>query len=235
MQKAKPPTTIFVTGTDTGVGKTLLTAHWLHALRKAGRPALAMKPFCSGGREDVDMLQALQPGELPDSEANPFYFSAPLAPLAAARRVRDQIPLATALARIGALQSRCETLLVEGSGGVLVPLGPDYTVLDLVGQLPCATVVVARDRLGTINHTALTVRALAAVHRQPVAVILMTEARPDLSAKSNAGMLTRLLPGVPILRLPHLGPRATQAGSVRKNFRRVARCLQRLNVLAGLD
>src|SRR5581483_3100804 len=77
---------LFITGTDTGVGKTLLTAMLLHHLRVAGRRTLAMKPFCSGGRDDVELLHALQDGELTADEINPFYFSEPTAPLVALRR-----------------------------------------------------------------------------------------------------------------------------------------------------
>ena len=77
---------IFITGTDTGVGKTLLTALLLHHLRQTGVHALAMKPFCSGGRADVRLLQSLQRGELSDAEMNPFYFAEPIAPFVAAKK-----------------------------------------------------------------------------------------------------------------------------------------------------
>src|SRR5258705_9807549 len=82
----RPGKIIFVTGTDTGVGKTLLTGLLLHHLRTEGCHALAMKPFCSGGRGDVEFLHALQDGELSEREINPFYFHEPVAPLLAARK-----------------------------------------------------------------------------------------------------------------------------------------------------
>src|SRR5205823_6159208 len=84
---------IFITGTDTGVGKTVLTACLLHHLLQSGMDVLAMKPFCSGSRADVDLLQALQGSRLPDQEMNPFYFSDPVAPLVAARQARRKILL----------------------------------------------------------------------------------------------------------------------------------------------
>src|SRR5579859_4085747 len=127
---------IFITGTDTGVGKTLLTALLLFHLRKKGVRALAMKPFCSGGRGDIHLLQSLQPGELSDDEANPFYFPQPLAPLVAAKK-NHQIRLSDVLARIQKITRKCERLLIEGSGGLLVPLGENFTVADLIAALDC--------------------------------------------------------------------------------------------------
>src|SRR5882672_6525542 len=82
------PKILFITGTDTGVGKTLITALLLERLRSRGAHALAIKPFCSGSRQDVALLQSLQPHELSDEVMNPFYFHEPLAPLIAARRAK---------------------------------------------------------------------------------------------------------------------------------------------------
>src|SRR5438105_13102328 len=100
----------FVTGTDTGVGKTLFTGLLRHHLRKTGCHALAMKPFCSGGRADVELLQALQNHELTVEEINPFYFSEPVAPLISARRRKRVIHLPEVLDRIKKIQQRCEYL-----------------------------------------------------------------------------------------------------------------------------
>ena len=84
-QPIRCPRIIFITGTDTGVGKTLLTGLLLHHLRQSGCHALAMKPFCSGSRADAEFLHAVQDGELTLDEINPFFFAEPLAPLVAAR------------------------------------------------------------------------------------------------------------------------------------------------------
>src|SRR5258708_1600617 len=134
MALPKQPRIIFITGTDTGVGKTLLTGLLLHHRRQSGRPAWAMKPFYSGGRADVRFLSALQDGELTDDEISPFYFSEPVAPLISARKLRRRIELDDVLARIHALVAHLSaiknqkskiknppTLLIEGSGGLLVP------------------------------------------------------------------------------------------------------------------
>src|SRR4051812_15300908 len=113
---------LFITGTDTGVGKTLFTALLLHHLRATGCRALAMKPFCSGGRGDVKLLQSLQPGELSDEEMNPFYFKDPVAPLVATEARKKRIHLSDVIARVQVVQAQCDVLLIEGSGGLLVPL-----------------------------------------------------------------------------------------------------------------
>ena|SRR5579863_1088064 len=197
---------IFITGTDTAVGKTLLTALLLQHLRSQGVHALAMKPFCSGGLGDVRLLQSLQPGELTDDEMNPFYFNEPLAPLIAAipgRRIR----LENVVEKINAVARKCEVLLVEGSGGLLVPLGPQFSVRDLIAKLQCHVIVAARNRLGTINHTLLTIGALEqiGVPKRSIQIILMGVADPDLSAQSNNRLLGRLLPTLRIVSIPYLG------------------------------
>src|SRR5215212_7683018 len=107
---------IFITGTDTGVGKTLLTGLLLHHLRRSGQSALAMKPFCSGSLGDVKLLHQLQEGALSLDQINPFYFAEPLAPLVAARRERRRITMAQVLTTINRVAKRCDVLLIEGSG-----------------------------------------------------------------------------------------------------------------------
>src|ERR1700722_1153192 len=109
---------IFITGTDTGVGKTVVTALLLQHLRQTGCNALAMKPFCSGSRADARLLLSLQKKVLTLNEINPFFFKQPVAP-AAARGHRRIISLDTILQRIRAISGRCAVLLVDGVGGVL--------------------------------------------------------------------------------------------------------------------
>ena len=166
---------IFVTGTDTGAGKTVLTALLLAHLRGQGRDALGMKPFCSGDRGDARLLHSLQEGCLTLDEVNPFYFDKPLAPAAAPKRV----PFQVALGRIRALADRCGVLLIEGAGGLLAPLGDDYTARDLIAALKCKTMVVSRNRLGTINHTLLSIEALRGRHMRLHGLIFVGDDNPD--------------------------------------------------------
>jgi dethiobiotin synthetase len=220
---------IFVTGTDTGVGKTLLTALLLSQLRSSGCKALAMKPFCSGDREDARILHALRERELTLDEVNPFHFPEPLAPLVAARKHRRRIPLAEVLQRIkhirktiehSTLETGLSTLLIEGAGGLLAPLGEGYSLMDLMRELRGEVIVVSRNQLGTINHTLLTVRFLQENWERSapkqrfgtqerrefgIKVVMMDGGRPDLSSRSNARVLTELLAPVPVFSLPFLG------------------------------
>ncbi|HWY74158.1 MAG TPA: dethiobiotin synthase [Verrucomicrobiae bacterium] len=199
--------TLFITGTDTGVGKTLFTALLLRHLRESGCHALAMKPFCSGGRADVRLLQSLQPGELTDHEMNPYSFAEPVAPLVAREARRKKIRLGQVVAQIRKTHTKCETLLIEGAGGLMVPLGPGFTVADLIRKLRSEVVVVARNLLGTINHSLLTVGALKAIGNEPLALILMSSATRDLSSRSNQKVLADLLKPIPVMELPFLGER----------------------------
>jgi len=235
--------TIFITGTDTGVGKTLLTSLLLCHLRGNGGSAVAMKPFSSGSREDAELLHAIPDGGLTLEEINPFHFPEPLAPLVAARKQRRRIPLEAVLESIELVKSamapltpsaRPSTLLIEGAGGLLAPLGKNYSATDLILALRCSVIIVARNQLGTLNHTLLTARALAlgfpaipslaSLHsrlsfrsRRTVStsginakVVLMNARRADISSRSNPAVLSELLPGLAILSIPFLGKNASQ-------------------------
>ena len=99
-------TTFFITGTDTSVGKTVLTALLARHLRERGVNAAALKPICSGRRDDARALRAAMNGALTPDEINPWHFRAPMAPLLAARRERKRVALADVLAQVGAMQKR---------------------------------------------------------------------------------------------------------------------------------
>jgi dethiobiotin synthetase len=197
---------VFITGTDTGVGKTLLTALLLSHLRSSGCRALAMKPFCSGGREDVQMLQSVQHGELSDAEVNPFYFSAPVAPLVELEKTRRNISLKQVITKIRRIGKKCDRLLIEGSGGLMVPLGKGWLVEDLIAELDCRVIVVARNQLGTINHTLLTVARLRdkGIKRRNIMVSLMGGSKADASSASNEKILAQLLRPVSVVNVPDL-------------------------------
>jgi len=241
---------VFITGTDTGVGKTLLTALLLCHLRAQGLQALALKPFCSGGRADAEILRQLQDGELTIDEINPFYFPEPVAPLVSARKRRQNIPLEHVVQRIQSIAERLTQiprlpsgarrsmhrklktnnfLLIEGSGGLLVPLGEGYTVRDLIQRLACDVLVVSRNQLGTINHTLLTVQSLIhAIPHSALKLVLMDSSSPDFSRRSNPAILAELLDPVPLFQLPFLGPRCFSATGLKKNAKRFQKSLARL-------
>jgi dethiobiotin synthetase len=244
---------IFITGTDTSVGKTVLTALLLSHLRQSGHSALAIKPFCSGGRADAELLLRLQDDALKLNEINPFYFSELVAPLVGARKTRRQIRMNHVLRHIHSLgvrfskienrKSKIEnpTLLIEGAGGLLAPLGENFNLLDLILALSgirhrassIQTIIVSPNRLGTINHTLLTAHRLRAAKIRRFKVALMDTGRPDASSHSNAAVLAELLAPNPVESIPFLGRQASRPGNIRKNSKRVAEVLARIALPAG--
>ncbi len=184
---------LFITGTDTDVGKTYVTAIIAARLEAEGVKVGTYKPACSGsilgddGRpvwEDVETLR-LATGERFDRQRiSPQRFSAPLAPPVAAGlegRIVD-----AGLLRTGAYwwEDQCEFLLVEGVGGWLCPLTDAETVADLAVDLRVPLLIVARSTLGTINHTLLTVEAIR--HRKvPIAGIVLSETSEPLGPRET--------------------------------------------------
>ena len=219
---------IFITGTDTGVGKTLLTGLLLHHLRQNGCHALAIKPFCSGSRADTEFLCAVQEGELTPDEITPFFFAEPLAPLVAARKHHRSSCLPEVLRRISRVAGRCQYLLIEGIGGLLVPLGEGFTVRDLITRLDCEVIVVSRNRLGTINHTLLTVEALKTIENKGLKVVLMSHKNQNASAGSNLRVLVELLSPTPVLPVPFLGANLLRFEAVKKSRRKIQKSLARI-------
>ena len=219
---------IFITGADTGVGKTLLTGLLLHHLRQSGCHALAMKPFCSGSRADTEFLHAVQDGELTPNEITPFFFAEPLAPLVAARRHDRAIRLPDVLQQIKRVAIRCQCLLVEGIGGLLVPLAEGFTVRDLIARLQCEVIVVSPNRLGTINHTLLTIEALKTIENKGLKVVLMSHKNQDASAGSNRRVLTELLAPTPVLPVPFLGANSLRTEAVKRRRKEIQKSLARI-------
>jgi dethiobiotin synthetase len=219
---------IFITGTDTGVGKTLLTGLLVHHLRQSGCHALAMKPFCSGSREDTEFLRAAQDSELTDDEINPFFFNEPLAPLVAARTHGRSLRLPEVLRRISRLAGRCQCLLIEGIGGAMVPLGEGFSVMTLIAKLGAEPIVVSRNRLGAINHTLLTVNALRQAGIKCIKTVLMSCPHPDRSAESNGRMLSELLAPTPVHTFPFLRENPMRSGAINSAQKKVKKTLAQI-------
>lgn len=200
---------IFITGTDTGVGKTFVTAALVRALRKAGVHAGAVKPFATGSRDDARVLRAAMDGELTLKEINPVFFRRPLAPLVAARLEGKRVPLSVKLS-----EKQFELLLVEGIGGWLVPLTERVTVADWVARRGWPIIIVARAGLGTINHTLLTVESARRRGVKIAAVILNdVDKAGAVAARRNAVVLRRLT------RLPVFVAIKALAEALRKEVR----------------
>ena len=199
---------VFITGTDTGAGKTILTALLLLHWRSRGVRALAIKPFATGNLADARLLVRCQAGSLALKRVTPFLFRVPVAPLAAAGMERRRVSLGDVVSAVREIQAEGDTLLVEGCGGLLTPLGAGYTARELIRELNCPTIVAARNRLGGLNQALLVIEALRAVGRTPAGIVLLGCARTDASTATNARTLRELVAPVPVFALPYLGPRA---------------------------
>ena len=199
--------TFFITGTDTGVGKTVLTALLAGHLRGCGASFTALKPVCSGDRDDARLLRTALAGTLTLDEINPWHFRAPLAPLLAARRENKRIRLADVLGHLRAQQRRFDVVLVEGAGGLLSPLGENFDSLDLLTALRATPILVVPNRIGSVNQARLTLRALPHSAFQRARVVLVSQPGPDVSAGTNAGLLAEYFDAKRIFGLPWLGRR----------------------------
>jgi dethiobiotin synthetase len=198
---------LFITGTDTGIGKTVLTGLFTRFLRERGVNAVALKPVCSGGRDDARAFQAVMNSALPLDEINPWHFREPIAPVLAARRKRRRVRLAEVLAHIRAMQKRFDVVLVEGAGGLLSPLGENFDSRDLIAALRATPVVVGPNRIGVVNQVLLTLNALPRIESARARVVLMSPQKPDASTKTNAGLIAELSVTKGIFELPWLGRR----------------------------
>jgi dethiobiotin synthetase len=158
---------LFITATDTGVGKTVITAALAKVLRAAGRDVGVMKPIATGCvhrreglvSEDAEFLAHAADAPEPLDEINPIRMAGPLAPTVAAARAKIELDLAPMWAAWRRLRDAHEVLLIEGIGGILCPVTRKMFVADMAARFAMPVLIVARPNLGTINHTALTVEA----------------------------------------------------------------------------
>jgi len=206
---------LFVTGTDTGVGKTEVAAALLRGHRAAGLDVAGMKPAQSGVEpgvpSDADRLREAAGGGDDPALVCPYTFAAPLAPGVAARLEGHEISLERILEAARALAARHAALLVEGAGGLLVPLGPRETYADLAVALGLPILVVARAGLGTVNHTALTCEALRARGLAVRGVVLnRPSAATDPSEAHNPAEIERLAAAPVLASLPFVPERAAR-------------------------
>ncbi len=189
---------LFVTGTDTGVGKTLVSCALSRGLRAAGVDVGVMKPAETGvpaaGPEDARALIAAAGVDDPIELVCPLRFALPAAPEASARAEGRHAGLGPVLEAWRTLSARHDFVLVEGAGGLLVPFDPETSMADLVARLGLPVLVVARASLGTINHTLLTLEACAHRGLDVLGVVVShaTGALSDADAE-NLDVLRRAL------------------------------------------
>jgi len=176
---------IFVTGTDTSVGKTVVACGLVQLLKSQGVKVGVMKPLATGSQQDA--LQLRKAAGISESldVINPQFFKAPLAPSVAAPLERRHINMDAIYRSYWFLQKHYDVVVVEGIGGVKVPLGESTYLVDLIQALRLPTLVVARAGLGTLNHSLLTLDALEA-EKVPVMGVLLNGSRTKgLAEKTN--------------------------------------------------
>lgn len=156
----------FITGTDTGVGKTLVSCALLHAFAAQGKRVVGFKPVAAGCDDDdhnEDAKQLRDAGTVPASygQINPYCFPHPIAPHLSARHAGSRIDFARIFASFSELESQSDVVVVEGVGGFCVPLNEKQDSVDLTKQLDIPVILVVGLRLGCLNHALLTMRAIA--------------------------------------------------------------------------
>ena len=198
----------FITGTDTGVGKTIVAGAVIKAINFLGFRAGVMKPIESGcGREgdvlipfDGMFLKQTARIEEPITGITPCCLESPLAPLAASERDMKEIDIDEIRRSFSLLEKKYEAMVVEGIGGLMVPIREDYYVMDVAREFGLPLLVVAKPGLGTVNHTMLTVRCALNEGLDVAGVIINYSQPPDnsLAEKTNPKLLGQICP-VPIL------------------------------------
>jgi len=199
---------IFITGTDTGVGKTFVGAGLAAALREQGINVGVMKPaetgcvFRKGVLVPSDALKLMKAGGVDDplDLVNPYRFRAPLAPAVAAAREGKRLVIRRIVSAFRTLARKHTCMVVEGAGGIMVPLTSNHQYLDLARVLNLPVLVVARPGLGTINHTLLTVMALRSRRLRIAGIVINQSAKksPGLAERTSPPVIERLS-GVPII------------------------------------
>lgn len=208
---------IFITGTDTGVGKTYVGTGIASALRKLGIDVGVMKPAETGcGRRGgrlipADAIALMKGAGSRDALdlVTPYRFAKPLAPSVAAGLEGKKIDKRKIIAAYRKLSQRHDFMLVEGAGGIMVPLSDDYLYLDLAREVKLPVLIVARPSLGTINHTLLTVMALRSA-KVLIAGIVINHAgkgKKDLAERTSPRVIEEIS-GVPILGIVRHGGKA---------------------------
>jgi dethiobiotin synthetase len=211
---------LFVTATGTDIGKTFVTAGLIAALRRRGRAVSAIKPVMTGfspdGADSSDaaiLLRALGRPVTVDTlaEISPWRFAAPLAPdLAAAREGRTlEFAALVAFCR-AATGSGADPLLIEGVGGVMVPLDDRHTVLDWMTALHLPVLLVAGSYLGTISHTLTAMDVLLRHDLATVAIVISESAGSTVPLDATVASIARFATPIPVLGLPQLATWSAQ-------------------------
>ncbi|MGI8386861.1 dethiobiotin synthase [Robertmurraya sp. P23] len=194
----------FVTGTDTGVGKTIIACGLAAVLKEERFDVGVFKPLLSGisrddPESDTSLLKKMSQTYLSHEDITPFEFKEPLAPYVAGKLEGKLIGIEEVLHHWEMIREKHQYFIVEGAGGISVPLGENFLVSDLMKALELPIVIVARPNLGTINHTFLTVQYAKSIGLRIAGIVINgISDHPDLAEITNPKLMEELC-GVPIL------------------------------------
>jgi dethiobiotin synthetase len=183
-----------ITGTDTGIGKTYCGCGLIRAALDSGLKCTGMKPFCAGDTSDVQLIAAAGGDQVPHHLLNPVWLRPPLAPYVAAMLENRPIDLTAVREAYHQLAAGHDVVLVEGAGGLLVPIVQGYNFRDLAVDLGLAVILVAPNRLGVINHVLLSAESIAKANLRLALVILNElDLEPTLASQTNPSVLEQFL------------------------------------------
>lgn len=206
--KGLAPPGVFVTGTDTGVGKTTVAVALARLAFRRGRAPIPFKPVETGCDPDPDDARRLWEAARPPTtlrETCPFPFELAAAPAAAAAAAGQRLELGQLVTRAEAVAARGDFLIVEGAGGLLVPYQDSWTNADIALRLRLPVLVVGRMALGTINHVALTLAEIGRRALGLAGVILVRTSEPlGAHESSNARLIEAITGTRPLGTLPFL-------------------------------
>ncbi|MGV7226177.1 MAG: dethiobiotin synthase [Nitrosopumilus sp.] len=195
---------LFITGTDTDVGKTYITAGLAVVLRKMNVDLGVMKPFAAGSAqkkgyksEDVEILSRSANSCDPENLVNPQFFPIPASPYTAWKKLKIKPKIPTVLSSFKKLKKLHDMLLVEGMGGIMTPILKDYYITNLIKEMKIPAVIVTRSKVGTVNHTIMTVK-MCEKYKIPIKGIIINNFDKGYPIKELTRDLKNLT-GVPIL------------------------------------
>jgi dethiobiotin synthetase len=196
---------MFITGTDTDVGKTYVTAGLAVTLRKMDVDVGIMKPFAAGKAqkkgyksEDVEILSKAAQVCESESLVNPQFFAMAASPYTASRSLKVKVKKTAVLSSFKKLSKLHKMLLVEGMGGIMTPILKNYFITDLIKEMKLPAVIVTRTKVGTVNHTIMTIK-MCQKYKIPIKGIIINNFDSDGYAVKSLKRDLQSLTGIPIL------------------------------------
>ncbi len=216
---------LFITGTDTDVGKTYVAAGLAVTLRKMGIDVGIMKPFAAGTpqkkglkSEDVEILSQAAQVTDPENLMNPQFFKMAASPYTASKSLKVKVKVKSVLSSFKKLSKLHSMLLVEGMGGIMTPILKNYFVTDLIKDMKLPAVIVTRTRIGTVNHTIMTCK-MCEKYKIPIKGIIINNFDSDGYTVKTLKRDLQSLTGVPILgTIPYIENLSDD--SLYKNFKK---------------